>query len=177
MEPVTAQEATAADAAELADVAARTFPLACPPTVRAEDVAAFIAENLTEARFGDYLRDPDRTVFVVRHGGPILGYAMVIRGVPDDPQVRRAVSTRPALEVSKLYVLPEHHGRGGAAALMTAVLQHADDLGAAGLWLGVNQHNHRAQRFYAKQGFTVAGTRTFRLGEHLEHDYVMVRPL
>ncbi|MDR3658565.1 MAG: GNAT family N-acetyltransferase, partial [Mycobacterium sp.] len=49
--------------------------------------------------------------------------------------------------------------------------------GAQCLWLGVNQHNQRAQRFYAKSGFTAGGTRTFQLGDHLESDYVMFREL
>ncbi|MDY6999176.1 MAG: GNAT family N-acetyltransferase, partial [Actinomycetota bacterium] len=53
----------------------------------------------------------------------------------------------------------------------------AAGLGAVCVWLGVNQQNRRAQRFYAKHGFTVAGTKTFRLGEDIENDYVMVRPL
>ncbi len=44
------------------------------------------------------------------------------------------------------------------------------------MWLGVNQHNQRAQRFYRKHGFTVSGTRTFRVGDHVENDYVMIRP-
>jgi hypothetical protein len=44
-------EAVEADLPELADVAARTFPLACPPSVTPENIAAFIAENLSQARF------------------------------------------------------------------------------------------------------------------------------
>ena len=50
----------AAELPELAAVAARTFPLACPPSVHRENIAAFIDANLSEARFADYLADPDR---------------------------------------------------------------------------------------------------------------------
>jgi ribosomal protein S18 acetylase RimI-like enzyme len=60
---------------------------------------------------------------------------------------------------------------------MVEVLARSTALGAACVWLGVNQENQRAQRFYAKSGFTVSGTKTFRLGGHVENDYVMVRPL
>lgn len=42
--------------------------------------------------------------------GRIVGYAMMIRGVPDDPDVLRAVTLRPAVELSKMYVLPDSHG-------------------------------------------------------------------
>ncbi|KUH66848.1 acetyltransferase [Mycolicibacterium novocastrense] len=169
--------AVEADLPELADVAARTFPLACPPAVTPDNVAAFIAENLSESRFRDYLVDPDRVVLVARTGPSITGYAMLIRGVPDDSDVQRAVEPRPAVEVSKIYVLPEHHGSGVATALMQATLEVAEGLGAAVVWLGVNQQNQRAQRFYAKHGFAISGTKTFRLGAAVENDYVMVRTL
>lgn len=160
--------------AELADVAARTFPLACPPSADPLNVAAFIAENLSAARFGDYLADPDRAVLTATAQGRIIGYAMVIRGVPADADVARAVVSRPAVELSKMYVLPEAHGTGVSAALMSAALRQAGKLEARCVWLGVNQQNHRAQRFYARHGFTVTGTKTFRLGTHIEQDYVMV---
>ena len=39
--------AVAADLPELADVAARTFPLACPPSASPDNIAAFIDENLS----------------------------------------------------------------------------------------------------------------------------------
>ncbi len=169
--------AVEADLTELADVAARTFPLACPPAVTPDNVAAFIEENLSESRFRGYLADPDRAVFVARADSAITGYAMLIRGVPDDPDVQRAVDARPAVEVSKIYVLPDHHGAGVATALMSAAVQAAADLGAAAVWLGVNQQNQRAQRFYAKHGFVVTGSKTFRLGAAIENDFVMVRKL
>jgi ribosomal protein S18 acetylase RimI-like enzyme len=171
------EPATAEDLPELATVAAATFPLACPPAVSADNIAAFIAANLSAAKFTDYLADPDRVLLVARDDTRILGYAMLIRGVPDDPQVQQAVAPRPAMELSKMYALPDVHGAGVSAALMAQTLQESTAAGVACLWLGVNQHNHRAQRFYTKSGFRISGTKTFRLGGHLENDYVMVRPL
>ena len=49
---VRVDPATAADLVELADVAAATFPLACPPSAAAEDVDAFIVATLSASRFG-----------------------------------------------------------------------------------------------------------------------------
>ena len=169
--------AVAADLHELADVAARTFPLACPSSVSADNVAAFIADNLSEHRLREYLADPDRLVLAARDNGRMVGYAMLIRGVPDDDDVQRAVTLRPAIELSKMYVLPDSHGGGVSAALMSAVLDGAKGLRARVVWLGVNQQNARAQRFYGKHGFTVSGTKIFRLGAAIENDYVMVCPL
>lgn len=169
--------AVVADLPELAALAALTFPLACPASVSAANIAAFIDENLSEQRFREYLADPDRWVLTAREDERIVGYAILIRGVPDDDDVQRAVSARPAIELSKMYVLPDSHGAGVSAAMMTAVLSGARDAGAHAVWLGVNQQNQRAQRFYRKHGFTISGTKTFRLGLGIENDYVMVRPV
>lgn len=163
------------EAAALAAVAAATFPLACPPSAAAEDVAAFIATHLSVPRFGDYLADPNRIVFRASDGDRIIGYSMLIRGIGGDPDIARAVPQRPAVEVSKMYVLPSHHRTGAAAALMRAGIDWASADGAAAMWLGVNENNARAQRFYRKHGFEVTGSRTFRLGAGTEADFVMVR--
>jgi ribosomal protein S18 acetylase RimI-like enzyme len=169
--------ADSVDIAELAGVAARTFPLACPPSVTSANIASFVEASLSDARFTEYLSDPRRLVLTASQDDRIIGYAMLIRGVGDDPDVQRAVRVRPAVELSKMYVLPDNHGSGVSTALMDAALAAAVDWGAGCVWLGVNQENHRAQRFYKKCGFTINGTRTFQLGAHRESDYVMVRRL
>jgi ribosomal protein S18 acetylase RimI-like enzyme len=172
---VRAATADSVDVIELAAVAARTFPLACPPSVTPANIASFVGANLSAARFAEYLADPQRLILTASRGDRIVGYAMLIRGVGDDPEVQRAVRVRPAVELSKIYVLPEEHGAGVSTALMDAALAAAAEWGAGCVWLGVNQENQRAQRFYKRCGFTVNGTRTFQLGAHRENDYVMVR--
>ena len=80
-------------------------------------------------------------------------------------------------ELSKMYVVSDHHGAGASTALMERTLATAREWGVRRVWLGVNQGNERAQRFYAKSGFAVSGTRTFQVGGRRENDYVMVREL
>ncbi|MFN8069934.1 MAG: GNAT family N-acetyltransferase [Mycolicibacterium insubricum] len=161
------------DVAALAELAAETFPLACPPTVPDDDVAAFIATHLGAEHFAGYLADAGRTVLAARSGDRILGYAMLIRGEPADPVVAQSVPGRPTVELSKMYVRADAHGSGVAASLMAAAIDTACDDGLASVWLGVNQRNARAQAFYHKSGFTVCGTRTFALGAHIEQDFVL----
>jgi diamine N-acetyltransferase len=174
---VTVALADPSDAAEIAAVAAVTFPLACPPSVTADDVADFLATVLSEDSFAGNMAAADRTVLKATSGGAVVGYAMLVDGVADDADVRAAVTVLPTVELSKLYVLPDHHGEGVSHLLMDAAVAHARSTGAAGLWLGVNQENVRAQRFYAKQGFAKAGTKRFRVGGQLHHDFVMERRL
>jgi ribosomal protein S18 acetylase RimI-like enzyme len=179
VEPLTPdiQRGTAesVDAIELAHIAALTFPLACPPTATPENIASFVDVNLSPARFGEYLRDPKRIILTARLDDRIVGYAMVVRGVSEDPGVQKAVEIRPAAELSKLYLLPDYHGSGASAALMDSALAATADWDVRCVWLGVSKANQRAQRFYAKSGFKINGSRTFQVGDHLENDYVMIR--
>jgi ribosomal protein S18 acetylase RimI-like enzyme len=170
--------ATDADAIALAEVAAVTFPLACPPHTTQEAKSSFIASVLSPQRFTEYAADRRRRLFVAEdETGAIVGYAMLNLGEPTDDDVRAAVTVRPTAELSKCYVLPGHHGEGVAARLMEASLAAAVDAGAAGVWLGVNEENARAQRFYGKHGFERVGAKRFLIGDRLEHDWVMERAL
>ncbi|MWB99951.1 GNAT family N-acetyltransferase [Agromyces seonyuensis] len=171
-----------ADAAALAEVAAATFALACPPHTTAEAIAAFIATNLSEARFREYLADPARRLLIAEDAGGPLGYTMLIAGEPADADVAAAISLRPTVELSKCYALPRAHGTGLTAELMGASIAAARTMGEtddppAGVWLGVNQENARAQRFYGKHGFERVGVKRFLVGGRYEDDFVYERPV
>jgi ribosomal protein S18 acetylase RimI-like enzyme len=74
-------------------------------------------------------------------------------------------------------VLAESHGSGIATELMRATLEAATGTGAASCWLGVNQENVRAAKFYTKNGFAVVGTKRFLVGEQWHDDHVRLRSL
>lgn len=178
---VTIREATREDAAALAGLAAVTFPFACPPDSRAEDVAAFIVDKLGEDSFDGYLTDSQRVVFVAEDSQPgggsqLLAYTMLVDAPPQDADVAAVVGSPSGVELSKCYAHPDVHGAGITAQLMAESLGWARSRGSAQVWLGVNDENARARKFYEKHGFAVAGERSFRLGNRVEHDFVMVRP-
>ena len=170
--PVSVRPATVADVPVLAEVAAATFALACPPHVTQESVDTFIRTVLSTQRFEEYLADDLRDLFLAQDETGPLGYAMVVAGEPADADVRSALTHLPTVELSKIYVLPRSHGTGAARELMAAALDRARALGAVSVWLGVNQLNQRAQRFYAKSGFTQVGTKRFLVGDSYEDDFV-----
>jgi diamine N-acetyltransferase len=170
--PPQIRRATAADAAALHVVAAATFPLACPPHTTEEAKADFIATHLSEASFDAYLADPDRDLFVAEEDGRAIGYTMIVAGEPSDADVAAAITTRPTIELSKVYVLADAHGGGVASALVASSLDAARARGAAAVWLGVNQENGRANRFYEKTGFALVGEKRFLVGDRYEDDYV-----
>jgi ribosomal protein S18 acetylase RimI-like enzyme len=177
MGDATIRRAGEDDADRLAFVAAVTFPLACPPHTTREHAAAFVVEHLSPDAFRGYLVDPQRIVFLAEESGLAIGYTMVVFGEPHDPDVAAAITLHPTSELSKCYVLPGHHGAGVAAKLMRASIDAARERGAAGIWLGVNEENERAQRFYAKSGFHRIGTKRFLVGDRWEDDFVFEQPL
>jgi GNAT superfamily N-acetyltransferase len=175
--PITIRRAVPGDEAALHRLAERTFGLACPPGTPQSDVDAFVALHLSEARFAEYLTDPDRVVLLaVGDDGPV-GYTMLVRGPITDADVRALVDAETSVELSKFYVLLDRHGSGIAAELMRATLDAAAGTGAATVWLGVNQRNERAARFYAKNGFDVIGTKRFLVGDTWHDDHVRLRKL
>ena len=137
-----------------------------------ESVTKFIDEHLTETRFEEYVADAGRAVLLAEDDGHVVGYAMLVHGDPYDADARAVVKHQPTTELSKIYVLPDAHGGGIARDLLDASIDVAREVGAAGIWLGTNQANERAQRFYQKAGFERIGTKRFWVGDHYEDDFV-----
>jgi ribosomal protein S18 acetylase RimI-like enzyme len=163
------------DAEALHELAALTFPLACPSHLPTSAVDAFIAEHLSAASFRGHCANPEHTVLVAETGGEPVGYALVKLGRPEAPDVLAAVPDGPWCELSKLYVHPDSHGAGVARELLDAVLATARRASVATVWLGVNQHNRRANAFYAKHELELVGSRRFVVGDQVEDDFVRAR--
>jgi tRNA (guanine37-N1)-methyltransferase len=161
------------DAGIVAAVAAETFELACPPTTSPEAIATFIRDTLSEGRFSGYLADERYTVLLADVDGEIAGYTMLVCGDPADPDVASAVTERPTIELSKCYVRAKFHALGVGGTVMEASISFAREAGAASVWLGVNQQNGRALRFYEKNGFSRVGTKHFLVGGELHDDFVL----
>ncbi len=179
----TVRPATAQDIPALVDLAAVTFPLACPPTTTREAMDAHIAAKLNGDVIGGWVSSPTHSVLVADAvvAGTLDGYALATYGPCGDPEAavaldRVGVASDPVHELSKIYVRADAQGNGIAGALMEAAVgatraAHGD----SPVWLGTNDANLRAQAFYRRHGFTQVGTRTFVVGGSRESDVVMLR--
>jgi ribosomal protein S18 acetylase RimI-like enzyme len=110
-------------------------------------------ETSTEEFFG-LLADASNTLFVAideDSGGPVGFLALRERAPPECVQARRP------LQLWRLYVRPEFHGRGVARTLTGRALVHAHAKGNDVVWLGTDPENARAIGFYRKCGFRNAG--------------------
>ncbi|RRD29950.1 tRNA (guanosine(37)-N1)-methyltransferase TrmD [Actinomyces bowdenii] len=196
--PLTIRPARAADAAELVDLATRTFPDACPGHIPPEYIRQHVETHLTPELFSCWIEDERVGLFVAElpEGAPaaqapvppgrLVGYSAVIIEAPDQtgalpPGLDERPPGLPAgpddliAELSKVYVDAAMRGSGLAPALVEAAVAHAADRGADLVWLGTATANRRAQKAYRRSGFAVAGARDYRVGEQVCRDVVMVR--
>jgi ribosomal protein S18 acetylase RimI-like enzyme len=174
---VSIRRATPEDSDALAKVAKATFALACPPGTTEDNIELFIKTNLSGAVFAGYLYSPDHRIWLAVRDERAVGYAVSVHQDPTDPVIRSVVTGSPTAELSKIYVQSSEHGGGVAQDLLDVVLAEARDSGALSVWLGVNQLNARANRFYEKNGFEKVGTRSFLVGTNLEEDFVREKSL
>ncbi len=172
---VTVRRGKASDAARLHEIAKRTFPLACPPGFDPQEAARFVREHLPAPQFRAWAKSRNAQLWVAELAGVIVGYATVLlrEASPEIPEQIRGTTAN----LSKIYVLPEHHGAGVARDLITTSLTEAARAGMHTMWLGVNKQNVRAQQFYRRHGFAVVGERMFLVGGEPQEDFVMERTL
>jgi diamine N-acetyltransferase len=164
---------TPAEAEPLARFAERTFRDAFAAENRPEDMDAYCATAFTTAAMRGYLTDGSiTTLIMVTDDGSLAAYVQLRSGGPGQD-----LEMPEPIELWRFYVDRVHHGRGIAQQLMDAALDAAVARGAATLWLGVWEHNTRAQAFYRKFGFVVVGSHTFVLGTDVQTDHVMARGL
>lgn len=159
---------TAADAAVLADLGARTFREAFGADNRPEDIALYLSRAYGVPQQTAELTDPGITTLLVEHEGQLAGYAQLRSGPAPD-----CVTGPAPVELWRFYVDRPWHGRGVAQALMAAVRAQAVHRGAGTLWLSVWERNERAKAFYRKCGFLDVGSQAFILGGDRQTDRVM----
>lgn len=169
---ITFRPATGKDAAALAAFGRRTFADTFAASNSPADLALFLDATYGEALQRRELDDPQQTCIIVEANGEMLAFALLRQGVPSP-----GVEDASAVEIRRFYVDRHAHGRGIAQRLMAQCITAAGALGARSLFLGVWEHNTRAIRFYAAQGFTRVGVQPFLLGTDVQQDLVLVRRL
>ena len=162
----------AEDAGLLAELGARTFSETFAADNTLENMTVYLASSFSLRQQAAELADPHCLFEIAETNGVATGYALLRSG----PALNDVTCSNP-IELVRLYVSRESLGSGVGAALMQACIGEAKQRGYKTLWLGVWEHNHRAQAFYRKWNFHEVGTHVFQLGDDPQTDILMQRSL
>jgi ribosomal protein S18 acetylase RimI-like enzyme len=160
--------ATPADAAPLARLGADTFVAAFGHLYRPQDLAAFLVEVHNEAAVAAEIAGEACTHCLVEDGGALVAFCK-LRFPTKFTDYSDA--TNP-IELGQLYALPAYTGRGVGAQLMDWALGQARAGGHGAILLSVYAENFGAQRFYQRYGFAKIADITFKVGDHLDPEYL-----
>src|SRR5215204_5103942 len=144
----TLRPAGPADASVLAAFAERVFRDTFGPHNRADDMDMYCSTAFSLDEQRRELSDGEHHTVLAIARGELAGYAQLWTGPPPP-----CVTGPDPLELKRLYVDRGWHGSGVAHALMTHMIDVAQQRGVRTLHLSVWQHNHRAIAFYVKHGF------------------------
>lgn len=158
------------DARSLAELGARTFAETFAADNSPENMSAYVSAAFNPDQQAAELADTQSSIFIAETDGVAVGYAMLRSGnAPEN------VTGEKPIELVRLYVSRKSLGSGVGAALMQACIDDAQQAGYDTLWLGVWEHNARAQAFYRKWNFVEVGRHVFQLGDDPQTDFLMQR--
>jgi ribosomal protein S18 acetylase RimI-like enzyme len=162
------------DAETLAPLAVKIFndAFADNPLNKPEDMRAYIAQAFSLEQTRRELADENIIFFIAEAAGEMIGYAKL-----QENSTEECVSDENPIELSRLYVLKDFHGQGIAERLMNECFDIARRKNYRTMWLGVWEHNFRAQRFYEKLGFVKVGSHVFQLGSDPQTDLVLEKKI
>lgn len=171
---VTLRRAVPGDESRLSLVGAATFLDSYARLLPAADIIAHAAHQHAPAVYARWLEDGGSFCWLCEQppGDAPVGYAVATR--PDLPMPDIAEDD---LEIRRIYLLHRYQRGGLGRRLMQAVEQAAREAGMRRLLLGVYSRNTAALDFYARLGFSEAGTRQFRVGANHYFDYILQRRL
>lgn len=196
--------AICADVFRLSEFASRTWPDACPAEMKSEDINAFVRENLNPEVFARYLAEPERYLVYLAEidalncddsaqNHEIVAYLLIEishqqngvvapeAGAPADFVYDGLRRDGPLIYLSKAYVDRAWRGSGIFAAFakwgFAQAAAQLQEFVAPFIWLGTAIQNKRAQRAYRSLGFQYAGKREFIVGDQINKDVTMARPL
>jgi GNAT superfamily N-acetyltransferase len=165
--------AGAADAELVTDLARRTFYDSFAAYNTEENMRIYMNEQFTREKQLAEVGASGRIFVLAYSGDEPVGYAS-LRETEERP---RGLEGQKAIEIVQLYSEQRMIGRGVGAALMRACLDLAREGGCEWVWLGVWEHNARAQAFYSKWGFERFGEHIFIVGLDAQTDWWMRKKL
>jgi ribosomal protein S18 acetylase RimI-like enzyme len=169
---LTVRYATYKDAVLIADISRQTFYETFAAENSKVDMDKFLNEQFTKGKLMLEVGNTENIFLLAYSGDEVAGYAK-LRESKQPEKLKNAK----ALEVARIYAMPNMIGKGVGNLLMQTSISIAKEKDKEVIWLGVWEKNFRAIEFYKKWGFEKFDVSDFLLGDDMQCDWLMKKAL
>jgi diamine N-acetyltransferase len=160
----------------LSTLAQQTFFETFTGTCTAADMDNFLLQTFNPQILLAELNNPTNFYFFINKSATNqpIGYLMYQTNIANNPYF----ANKNAVELQRIYIASKYHGTGAGQYLLNFFIQEAKNKAFKVAFLGVWEHNVKAQKFYIKNGFIDTGHRhNFPIGSTPQTDMWMERYL
>jgi diamine N-acetyltransferase len=168
MENINLKKVTPIDIPQLQEVSRKTFYETFSPGNTEENMAKYLEESFSIEKLTSELNDNNAEFYFATLDNEVIGYLKLNSG-----QSQTELKDEKGLEIERIYVLKEFHGKNVGQILYEKAMQVAKQSNADFIWLGVWEENTRAINFYKKNGFIEFDKHIFKLGNDEQTDIMM----
>ncbi len=168
MDKIEIRKITLSDINELQSISRQTFFDTFSVGNTEENMTKYLDEGLSIEKLTAELNDKNAEFYFATLDGNVIGYLKLNFG-----QSQTELRDDKALEIERIYVLKEYHGKNVGQLLYDQAIQIARQKNADYVWLGVWEENPRAINFYKKNGFVEFEKHIFKLGNDEQTDIMM----
>lgn len=168
MENIDLTKVTLNDIDQLQKIGKQTFHETFSASNTEENMKKYLNEGFTTEKLTAELNDKNSEFFFAKHNNTVIGYLKLNFG-----QSQTELKDDKALEIERIYVAKEFHGKKVGQLLYEKAIQTAQQTNANYVWLGVWEENQRAIHFYKKNGFIEFDKHIFKLGDDEQTDIMM----
>ncbi|MGI9192052.1 MAG: GNAT family N-acetyltransferase [Chitinophagaceae bacterium] len=133
-----------------------------------ENMTKYLSEGFSIEKLNAEITDVNSQFYFAIHEDTIIGYLKLNWG-----QSQTEWQKGRAIEIERIYVLNDFHGKNVGQSLLEKAIQIAMQMNVDYVWLGVWEENSRAIHFYKKNGFVEYDKHIFKLGNDEQIDIMM----
>jgi ribosomal protein S18 acetylase RimI-like enzyme len=168
MKGVDIKEVRISDVNKLQEIGKQTFSETFSSGNSEENMMSYLAEGFSIEKLKAELDDPNSEFYFAWYNDDVIGYLKLNFG-----NSQTELKDSRALEIERIYVLKEFHGKDVGQLLYDKAIKVATQKNAEYVWLGVWEENPRAINFYKKNGFDEFDKHIFKLGDDEQTDIMM----
>jgi len=168
MSNIEIRKVTTNDLDELQKIGRLTFYETFASGNTEENMNKYLDEAFSFTKLSTELSDNNAEFYFATIDNKVIGYLKLNFG-----QSQTELKDNKAVEIERIYVLKEYHGKGVGQMLYDQAIKIARQKNADYVWLGVWEENPRAINFYKKNGFVEFDKHIFKLGDDEQTDIMM----